>query len=86
MVDDVADVSMPEGIEVDETSAYFGITQSSDIVHQMMSMDRNQSITAFFGLVSEVVYLPTSWIDFLGYGLISRRITETLPNHRQRAV
>ena len=50
--------SLPEGIEVDETSAYFGITQSSDIVHQMMSMDRNQSITAFFGLVSEVVLKP----------------------------
>ena len=50
--------SLPEGIEVDETSAYFGITQSSDIVHQMMSMDRNQSITAFFGLVADVVLKP----------------------------
>ena len=40
--------SLPEGFEVDETSAYFGVTDSSDIVHQLMSMDRNQSILAFF--------------------------------------
>ena len=56
--------SLPEGIEVDETSAYFGITQSSDIVHQMMSMDRNQSITAFFGLVADVVLKPGRDFDF----------------------
>ena len=50
--------SLPEGFEVDETSAYFGITKSSDIVHQLMSMDRNQSIAAFFSMVSEVVLKP----------------------------
>ena len=50
---DLAGASLPEGIEVDETAAYFGITDSSDIVHQLMSMDRNQSITAFFGMVSD---------------------------------
>ena len=50
--------SLPEGIEVDETSAYFGITESSDIVHQLMSMDRNQSIVAFFGMVSDIVLKP----------------------------
>ena len=50
--------SLPEGFEVDETSAYFGITDSSDIVHQLMSMDRNQSIAAFFSMVSEVVLKP----------------------------
>ena len=55
---DLAGASLPEGIEVDETAAYFGITDSSDIVHQLMSMDRNQSITAFFGMVSEVVLKP----------------------------
>ena len=31
--------SLPDGIEVDETAAYFGITESSDIVHQLMEMD-----------------------------------------------
>ena len=50
--------SLPEGFEVDETSAYFGVTDSSDIVHQLMSMDRNQSIMAFFDAVSEVVLKP----------------------------
>ena len=50
--------SLPEGFEVDETSAYFGITKSSDIVHQLMSMERNQSIVAFFSMVSEVVLKP----------------------------
>ena len=28
--------SLPVGFEVDETSAYFGVTESSDIVHQLM--------------------------------------------------
>ena len=32
----------PEGIEVDKTSAYFGITESSDIVHDLMSQIRCQ--------------------------------------------
>jgi Ca2+-binding EF-hand superfamily protein len=50
--------SLPEGFEVDETSAYFGVTDSSDIVHQLMSMDRNHSIVAFFSIVSDVVLKP----------------------------
>ena len=50
--------SLPEGFEVDETSAYFGITDSSDIVHQLMSLDKFESIVAFFGMVSEVVLKP----------------------------
>ena len=55
---DLAGASLPDGIEVDETSAYFGITESSDIVHQLMSMDREQSITAFFSMVSDIVLKP----------------------------
>ncbi len=50
--------SLPDGIEVDETSAYFGITSSSDIVHQMMSMEPLESIVAFFQMVSEIVLKP----------------------------
>ena len=30
---------MPEGIEVDEAAAYFGVVDSSDAVHQMMAMN-----------------------------------------------
>ena len=55
---EIAGASLPEGIEVDETSAYFGITDSSDIVHQLMAMERVQSITAFFSMVSDVVLKP----------------------------
>lgn len=55
---DLAGASLPEGIDVDETSAYFGITESSDIVHQLMSMEREQSITAFFSMVSDIVLKP----------------------------
>ena len=42
--------SLPEGIEVDETSAYFGITESSDIVHDLMSTDKMSAIAKFFAL------------------------------------
>jgi len=31
---------MPEGIEVDEAAAYFGVVESSDAVHQMLAMSR----------------------------------------------
>ena len=55
---EIAGASLPGGIEVDETSAYFGITDSSDIVHQLMAMERVQSITAFFSMVSDVVLKP----------------------------
>ena len=50
--------SLPEGIEVDETSAYFGITESSDIVHDLMSTDKMSAIAQFFALVSDVVLKP----------------------------
>ena len=50
--------SLPEGIEVDETSAYFGITESSDIVHDLMSTDKMSAIAKFFALVSDVVLKP----------------------------
>jgi len=58
MADVVEGASLPDGIDVDETSAYFGITQSSDIVHQLMSIDRNQSIGQFFSMVSDIVLKP----------------------------
>ena len=45
--------SLPEGIDVDETSAYFGITESSDIVHQLMEMDVSNALTNFFASVSD---------------------------------
>ena len=49
---------MPDGIEVDEAAAYFGVTESSDIVHTLMSMERNQSISQFFTMVSDIILKP----------------------------
>ena len=48
MSDDVADVSMPEGIEVDEAAAYFGVFESSDALHEMMQMSREDAFEKFF--------------------------------------
>ncbi len=56
--------SLPEGIEVDETSAYFGITKSSDILHQLMEMDLSDALSKFFATVSDIVLLPGDF-DFL---------------------
>ena len=50
--------SLPDGIEVDETAAYFGIIESSDIVHQLMEMDFSGALTKFFEKVSDIVLLP----------------------------
>ena len=54
----VEGASLPDGIEVDETSAYFGITKSSDIIHELMSMDKVESMGQFFSLLSDIVLKP----------------------------
>ena len=58
MSDDVADVSMPEGIEVDEAAAYFGVFESSDALHEMMQMSREDAFEKFFLLLSDLVLKP----------------------------
>ena len=58
MNDDVADVSMPEGIEVDDAAAYFGVFESSDALHQMMEMSREDAFEKFFTLLSDLVLKP----------------------------
>ncbi len=58
MSDDVADVSMPEGIEVDDAAAYFGVFESSDALHQMMEMPREDAFEKFFALLSDLVLKP----------------------------
>ena len=50
--------AMPEGIEVDETAAYFGVVDSSDAVHQMLAMDRLEAMENFFAQLSDVVLTP----------------------------
>ena len=58
MSDDVADVSMPDGIEVDDAAAYFGVFESSDALHQMMEMSREDAFEKFFTLLSDLVLKP----------------------------
>ena len=54
---------MPEGIEVDEAAAYFGVVDSSDAVHQMMAMNRFEAMENFFAQLSDIV-LTDGEFDF----------------------
>ena len=48
----------PQGIEVDDAAAYFGVTESSDVLHTMMAMPREQAMIQFFELLSDIVLRP----------------------------
>ena len=54
---------MPDGIEVDEAAAYFGVVDSSDAVHQMMAMNRFEAMENFFAQLSDIV-LTAGEFDF----------------------
>ena len=58
MVDELPGESMPDGIEVDAAAAYFGITESSDMVHTLMAMERLEAMEKFFEVLSDIVLLP----------------------------
>ena len=58
MVDELPGESMPDGIDVDDAAAYFGITESSDMVHTLMAMDRLEAMEKFFEVLSDIVLLP----------------------------
>jgi len=45
-------------IEVDEAAAYFGVTESSDVLHAMMAMPRDQAMVQFFEVLSDIVLRP----------------------------
>ena len=45
-------------IEVDEAAAYFGVTESSDTLHAMMAMPKEQAMVKFFDLLSDIVLRP----------------------------
>ena len=45
-------------IEVDDAAAYFGVTESSDVLHSMMAMPREQAMVQFFELLSDIVLRP----------------------------
>ena len=37
----------PSRIEVDDAAAYFGVTESSDVLHSMMAMPREEAMVCF---------------------------------------
>ena len=45
-------------IEVDDAAAYFGVTESSDILHAMMAMTRQDAMVKFFDFLSDIVLQP----------------------------
>ncbi len=45
-------------IEVDDAAAYFGVTESSDVLHAMMAMPREEAMVQFFELLSDIVLRP----------------------------
>ena len=45
-------------IEVDDAAAYFGVTASSDMLHSMMGMPRNEAMIQFFEFLSDIVLQP----------------------------
>ena len=56
MSDDMPTTS--SGIEVDDAAAYFGAIESSDVLHSMMAMPREQAMVQFFELLSDIVLRP----------------------------
>lgn len=56
MSDDMPTTS--PGIEVDDAAAYFGAIESSDVLHSMMAMPREQAMVQFFELLSDIVLRP----------------------------
>ena len=46
------------GIEVDDAALYFGVTESSDVLHAMMAMPREQAMVQFFEVLSDIVLRP----------------------------
>ena len=45
-------------IEVDDAAAYFGATESSDVLHAMMAMPRDTAMVQFFEILSDIVLRP----------------------------
>ena len=54
---------LPQGIEVDETSAYFGITDSSELINRLAETDRLNGLGEFLSLTSDLL-LKQANFDF----------------------
>ena len=57
MADDTSSPNQ-QTIEVDDAAAYFGATTSSDMLHTLMSMPREQAMIQFFDILSDIVLSP----------------------------
>ena len=53
--------TLPEGIEVDDAAAYFGVTASSDVLEQMMSMEAKQALSKALEHLADIVLRPVSY-------------------------
>ncbi len=49
---------LPDGIEVDDAAAYFGVVDSSDNLQQMMSMDSKQALSKALEHLSDIILKP----------------------------
>ena len=47
--------SLPEGIDVDDAAAYFGVVESSDALQQMMAMESKQALSKALEHLSDTV-------------------------------
>ena len=54
---------LPEGIEVDETSAYFGITDSSELINRLAETDRLNGLGEFLSITGDLL-LKQAMFDF----------------------
>jgi len=50
--------SLPDGIEVDDAAAYFGVVDSSDVLQQMMSMESKQALSKALEHLADIILRP----------------------------
>ncbi len=50
--------SLPDGIEVDDAAAYFGVVDSSDVLQQMMLMDSKQALSKALEHLADIILRP----------------------------
>ena len=55
--------TLPDGIEVDEAAAYFGVTESSASLHTLLDMDSESALLLFLELTSDL-HLAKGDFDF----------------------
>ena len=61
--DQIEGAVLPDGIEVDETSAYFGITASSDLINRLAETDRLNGLGEFLSITGALL-LKQKTFDF----------------------